>query len=172
MTTVPRPEVEPVRYTLGTSRIGSLLVAMSGCGVCAVLLADRPAAAVDELRRYYPAAVPDADGELDRVRAVVERLVDGDEAVDLPLDLHGSEFERRVWAAIAKIPAGSVVSYGELARRVGSPGSARAVARACAANRLAVAIPCHRVVRADGAVSGYRWGVERKRALLEREARA
>ncbi|HEU5041846.1 MAG TPA: hypothetical protein VFT84_13530, partial [Gemmatimonadales bacterium] len=98
MTTVSRPEVEPVRYTLGNSGLGSLLVAMSRRGVCAVLLADRPAAAMDELRRCYPAAVPDADGELDRLRAVVERLVDGDEAVDLPLDLHGSQFERRVWA--------------------------------------------------------------------------
>jgi AraC family transcriptional regulator of adaptative response/methylated-DNA-[protein]-cysteine methyltransferase len=90
--------------------------------------------------------------------------------LDLPLDVRGTAFQQRVWQALRKIPTGSTVSYADIAKRIGSPRSVRAVAQACAANTLAVAIPCHRVVRNDGALSGYRWGVERKRALLEREA--
>jgi AraC family transcriptional regulator, regulatory protein of adaptative response / methylated-DNA-[protein]-cysteine methyltransferase len=93
-------------------------------------------------------------------------------SVDLPLDIRGTAFQQRVWAALARIPAGKTLSYSELARRVGMPSAVRAVASACAANKLAVAIPCHRVLRNDGALSGYRWGVARKRALLDREARA
>jgi AraC family transcriptional regulator of adaptative response/methylated-DNA-[protein]-cysteine methyltransferase len=91
--------------------------------------------------------------------------------LDLPLDIRGTAFQQRVWEALRKIPAGQTVSYAQLAQRIGMPSASRAVARACAANTLAVAIPCHRVVRSDGALSGYRWGVERKRALLQREAK-
>jgi AraC family transcriptional regulator of adaptative response/methylated-DNA-[protein]-cysteine methyltransferase len=160
-----------IRFAAGECSLGSILVARSPKGVCAILLGDDPDALARELQDRFPRATllgGDADFEelVARVVGLVEAPALGH---DLPLDVHGTAFQERVWQALGRIPVGSTVGYAELAERIGAPGSARAVARACAANPLAVAIPCHRVVRRDGALSGYRWGVERKRALLERE---
>lgn len=161
----------PVRYTPGHSSLGPLLLAATPRGVCALLLGDDPGALVQEMHRTFPAATPgEGDPWLERLRENAERVVEGDGG-ELPLDPHGSGFQRLVWGEMAGIPRGAVVTYGELARRVGRPRGARAVARACAANRIAVAVPCHRVIRADGAVAGYRWGAARKRMLLARERR-
>jgi AraC family transcriptional regulator of adaptative response/methylated-DNA-[protein]-cysteine methyltransferase len=162
-----------IRFAVGECSLGSVLVASSEKGVCAILLGDDPEALARELQDTYPRATlvgGDANFELlvARVVAFVEAPAQG---LDLPLDVRGTAFQQRVWQALREIPAGSTISYGELARRIGAPRSARAVARACAANALALAIPCHRVVRTDGGLSGYRWGVARKRELLKRESR-
>ncbi|HKT59156.1 MAG TPA: methylated-DNA--[protein]-cysteine S-methyltransferase [Gemmatimonadales bacterium] len=168
----PSRELEDtIRFAAGRCSLGALVVARSGRGLCAILLGDESEALIGDLRRQYPHAVDagrDADlaDALDRVATLVENPA---AELGLPLDLRGSDFMREVWQALRDIPAGATASYGEVARRIGAPASARAVARACATNPLAVAIPCHRVVRADGGLSGYRWGVERKRALLARE---
>ena len=145
-----------------------VLVAQNERGVCAILLGDDPRRLERELAACFPdALLRQADsGLLEKVVSFIERPGG---ALDLALDMQGSEFERRVWRALQDIPAGSTVAYGELAARVGAPGAAKEVGEACAANRLAVAIPCHRVVRKDGGLAGYRWGVRRKRALLELE---
>lgn len=166
------PVPGPIRFALGRCALGGLLVARSGRGLCAILLGDDRDALIADLRRRYPAAQdghqdPGATETLARVATVVEHP--GAE-LGLPLDLRGTDFMQEVWQVLRDIPVGATLSYGEVARRIGAPASARAVARACAANMLAVAVPCHRVVRADGDLSGYRWGVERKRALLAREA--
>jgi AraC family transcriptional regulator of adaptative response/methylated-DNA-[protein]-cysteine methyltransferase len=162
-----------IRFALGECSLGCIAVAASERGVCAILLGDDPEALVRDLQDRFPKA--DLIGGDAQFEALVARVVGMIEApsmrADLPLDIRGTVFQQRVWQALRKIPAGSTVSYTELAELVGSPKAARAVAQACAANPLAVAIPCHRVVRNDGALSGYRWGVERKRALLEREAK-
>ena len=159
---------------MGQCSLGAILVAQSARGVCAILLGDDPDALIAELRQRFPAAQllgGDADFE-----ALVARVVGFVEAprlgLDLPLDLRGTAFQQRVWQALRKIPPGQTLSYAELAARIGAPKAVRAVAGACAANPLAVAIPCHRVVRRDGDLAGYRWGIARKRALLEREATA
>lgn len=161
----------PIRFAVGECSLGSILVARSERGVCAILLGDDPDALARELQDRFPRAEligGDADFE-----ALVARIVGFVESpalgLDLPLDVRGTAFQQRVWQALGAIPAGATASYAEIARRIGAPRSVRAVAQACGANALAVAIPCHRVVRNDGALSGYRWGVERKRALLERE---
>jgi AraC family transcriptional regulator, regulatory protein of adaptative response / methylated-DNA-[protein]-cysteine methyltransferase len=162
-----------VRFAVGKCSLGSVLVARSEKGICAILLGGRAQALTRDLRRRFPPARL-AGGDagtrtlLDQVARVVEnpRL-----DLDVPLDVRGTAFQRRVWTMIRTIPAGSTMSYAELARRIGAPRSMRAVAQACAANALAVVVPCHRVVRSDGTASGYRWGAGRKRALLEREAR-
>ncbi len=153
--------------------LGHVLVAMSQKGVCAILLGEDPARLMREVADQFPRATLTRDDAAFRAAvARVVALVDGQAtSVALPLDVRGTAFERRVWRALVRIPAGETASYGEVARRIGAPGSARAVARACAANVLAVAIPCHRVVRQDGAVAGYRWGVARKQTLLAREQR-
>ena len=161
-----------IRFAIGECSLGSILVAMSTRGVCAILLGDDPDALARDLQARFPRAnLIGGDAEFE---AVVARVVGFVEApgfgLDLPLDVRGTAFQQRVWQALRDVPAGSTVSYTEIARRLGAPTSVRAVAHACAANALAVAIPCHRVVRMDGGLSGYRWGVERKRALLEREA--
>lgn len=166
-------EKEEIRYTTRVCSLGIILVAHTGRGVCAILLGDSPGVLAADLRARFPKAsllpaASDFEGELARVIAMVEAPAGG---TDLPLDIRGTAFQRRVWQALREIPAGSTASYSEVAARIGSPGSARAVAQACAANSLAVAIPCHRVVREDGGLSGYRWGLERKRTLLERESR-
>jgi AraC family transcriptional regulator of adaptative response/methylated-DNA-[protein]-cysteine methyltransferase len=142
--------------------------------VCAILLGDDPEALVRDLQDRFPrATLIGADPEFERLVAQVVGLVESPGlSLDLPLDVRGTAFQQRVWQALREIPAGATVTYGEIAARIGAPRSVRAVAGACAANPLAVAIPCHRVVRTDGTLSGYRWGVERKRALLQREARA
>jgi AraC family transcriptional regulator of adaptative response/methylated-DNA-[protein]-cysteine methyltransferase len=161
-----------IRFAVGECSLGSILVAATSRGVCAVLLGDDPQALVHELeRRFAKARLRGADAGFEALVAKVVGLVeDPRTGVELPLDLRGTAFQQRVWRALRRIPAGSTTSYAELARRLGDPNAARAVARACAANPIAVVIPCHRVVRTDGDPSGYRWGVERKRALLAKEA--
>jgi AraC family transcriptional regulator of adaptative response/methylated-DNA-[protein]-cysteine methyltransferase len=163
-----------IRFAVGACSLGSVLVAQSRKGVCAILLGDDPDGLVRELQDRFPRAeLIGGDAEFEQLVAQVVGFVEAPAiGLDLPLDLRGTAFQERVWRALRDIPAGERVSYTELARRLGLPKSVRAVAGACAANGIAVAIPCHRVVRNDGALSGYRWGVERKRALLEREAQA
>lgn len=161
-----------IRFAIGECSLGSILVAASERGVCAILLGDDPDALARELQDKFPRAdLIGGDQEFERIVARVVGFVEAPGlGLELPLDVRGTAFQQRVWQALRKIPAGSTVSYAEIAKQIGAPSSVRAVAQACAANVLAVAIPCHRVVRNDGALSGYRWGVERKRALLEREA--
>jgi AraC family transcriptional regulator of adaptative response/methylated-DNA-[protein]-cysteine methyltransferase len=161
-----------IRFAVGACSLGSILVAESAKGICAILLGDDPEALVRELQDRFPRAVligADAGFE-DRVAKVVGLVEAPRLGLDLPLDVRGTAFQQRVWQALQAIPAGATASYAEIAARLGAPKAVRAVARACASNGLAVAIPCHRVVRNDGALGGYRWGVARKRALLDREA--
>lgn len=140
--------------------------------MAAILLGDDPGALVEDLQDRFPRArLVGADREYEALVARVVGLVEAPRlGLHLPLDVRGTAFQQRVWQALREIPAGRTVSYAEIARRIGAPGAMRAVAGACAANKLAVAIPCHRVVRNDGALSGYAWGVERKRCLIDREA--
>lgn len=161
---------EIIEYMTGACSLGGVLVARSARGICAVFLGDDAGALVDDLRRRFAGArlVGVAlDADFEQVRGAIEAPGEGGE---LALDARGTDFQMRVWAALRAIPAGETVTYTELARAIGQPTAARAVAGACAANPISVLIPCHRVVRADGGLSGYHWGVERKRALLEREA--
>ncbi len=162
-----------IRFAVGECSLGSILVARSDRGVCAILLGDDPDRLARELQDRFPrATLVGGDVEYEATVAAVVGLVESPGlGLDLPLDVRGTAFQQRVWQALREIPAGSTATYTEVARRIGAPRAVRAVARACATNPLAVAIPCHRVVRNDGGLSGYRWGVERKRALLEREAR-
>ena len=162
-----------IRFAVGECSLGSILVARSERGVCAILLGDDPERLTRDLQDRFPRArLIGGDAPFERHVAQVVGFVEAPKiGLDLPLDVRGSAFQQRVWQALRGIPAGRTASYGEIAQRIGAPASVRAVAQACAANALAVAIPCHRVVRHDGAPSGYRWGVERKRILLEREAR-
>jgi AraC family transcriptional regulator, regulatory protein of adaptative response / methylated-DNA-[protein]-cysteine methyltransferase len=161
-----------IRFAVGNCSLGVVLVAQSDKGICAILLGDDPAALQRDLRERFPrATLRGGDTDFERCVAAVVCCVDAPvNDLKLPLDVRGTAFQQKVWQALRKIPAGSTASYTEIARRIGAPQSARAVAQACAANALAVAVPCHRVVRSDGALSGYRWGIARKRALLEREA--
>jgi AraC family transcriptional regulator of adaptative response/methylated-DNA-[protein]-cysteine methyltransferase len=161
-----------IRFAVGQCSLGAILVAASKVGVCAISLGDDPDALVRDLQGRFPRAnLIGGDAEFEQLVARVVGLVEAPHlGLDLPLDLRGTAFQLRVWQALREVPAGRTVSYAELARRIGAPGSARAVGRACAANPLAVAIPCHRAVRTDGSLSGYRWGIERKHALLDREA--
>jgi len=163
-----------IRFAIGECSLGSILVARSERGVCAIMLGDDPDGLARELQDRFPRAeLIGGDAGFEQVVAKVVGLVEAPGlGLDLPLDVRGTVFQQRVWRALREVPAGRTVSYTELARRIGSPKSVRAVARACAMNNLAVAIPCHRVVRQDGALSGYHWGVERKRELLRREALA
>ena len=163
-----------IRFAIGECSLGSILVAQSERGVCAILLGDDPDALARDLQDRFPKArLIGGDRDYEQLVARVVGFVDAPAiGLDLPLDVRGTAFQQRVWRALRDIPTGSTVSYSEIARRIGSPKSVRAVAGACAANMLAVAIPCHRVVRNDGGLSGYRWGVQRKRALLDREAKA
>lgn len=165
---------QEIRYASGPCALGQVLIARSGRGLCAILLGDAPAALAGELAARFPAAKLLTDtGELAQQLAAVVRFVDAPQSgLDLPLDIRGTAFQQRVWQALCTIPPGQTVSYSELAARLGMPKAVRAVAGACAANALAVAIPCHRAVRSDGTLAGYRWGVERKQALLAREAEA
>jgi AraC family transcriptional regulator of adaptative response/methylated-DNA-[protein]-cysteine methyltransferase len=160
-----------IRFAVGECSLGSVLVARSGKGLCAILLGDDPAALVRDLQDRFPrAALVGGDAAFERVvGAVIGFLEQPAIGLDLPLDVRGTAFQRRVWQALRAIPAGTTATYAEIAARIGTPGAARAVAQACSANPLAVAIPCHRVVRTDGSLSGYRWGVDRKRSLLGKE---
>jgi AraC family transcriptional regulator of adaptative response/methylated-DNA-[protein]-cysteine methyltransferase len=162
-----------IRFAIGECSLGAILVVASERGVCAILMGDDPDALARNLQDRFPKAeLIGGDAEFEQLVAKVVGFVEMPKiGLDLPLDVRGTAFQQRVWQALREIPAGSTTSYSEIAQRIGSPGSMRAVAGACAANALAVAIPCHRVVRNDGGLSGYRWGVERKRALLEREAK-
>jgi AraC family transcriptional regulator of adaptative response/methylated-DNA-[protein]-cysteine methyltransferase len=161
-----------IRFAIGACSLGAILVASTEQGICAILIDDDPDVLVRDLQDRFPkaeliGAEPEYEQVVSRVVGMVERPELG---LDLPLDVRGTAFQQRVWQVLRGIPAGRTVSYAELAQLVGSPQGARAVAGACAANALAVAIPCHRVVRNDGSISGYRWGVDRKAALLDREA--
>ena len=158
-----------IHYTAVPTSLGLLLVAVTERGICSVSLGDEETALVDALRAEYPAA----SRARDRCATIASstrssRMSKGARAIDLPLDLQATAFQWQVWRALQRIPEGATRSYQEIARS-GRPSAARAVARACASNRVAVLIPCHRVVRGDGALGGYRWGVARKAALLTRE---
>jgi AraC family transcriptional regulator of adaptative response/methylated-DNA-[protein]-cysteine methyltransferase len=160
-----------IRFAVGECSLGSILVAATEKGVCAIELGDDPDALVRSFQdRFRSAELVGDDREFaQRVAEVVGFVEAPGHSLDLPLDIRGTAFQQRVWDAIAAIPAGSTASYTELATRIGAPKAVRAVAQACASNAIAIAIPCHRVVRSDGSISGYRWGVARKRALLARE---
>lgn len=164
----------PVRFAIGECWLGAILVAASDRGVCAILLGDDPEALIRDLQDQFPKAeLIGGDAEFEGLVArVVGFLEAPSRGLDLPLDIRGTAFQRRVWEALREIPPGSTASYAEIAGRIGQPKSVRAVARACGANAIAVAIPCHRVVRTDGSLSGYRWGVDRKAGLLRREREA
>jgi len=163
---------ETIRFAVAQCSLGALLVAATSRGICCILLGDDPDALVRDLQDRFPKAeLLGAEPGFERSVAQVVGLVEAPRlGLDLPLDVRGTAFQQRVWQALRQIPAGQTIGYAELAAQLGMPQGARAVAGACAANPVAVAIPCHRVVRNDGAISGYRWGVERKRTLLTREA--
>lgn len=163
-----------LRFAVGECWLGSILVAATGKGVAAISLGDDPDRLLRDLQDRFPnAQLIGGDKDFESLVAKVVGFVEAPGlGLDLPLDVRGTAFQRRVWQALRDIPAGMTASYADIAARIGQPKSVRAVAQACAANALAVAIPCHRVVRSDGALSGYRWGVERKRALLQREQAA
>ncbi|MGE8319800.1 MAG: bifunctional DNA-binding transcriptional regulator/O6-methylguanine-DNA methyltransferase Ada [Comamonas sp.] len=160
-----------IRFAVGQSLLGAILVAQSARGICAIFLGDDPEALVRDLQDQFPQAeLVGADAGFEQLVAQVVGFVEQPSlGLALPLDVRGTAFQERVWQALREIPAGRTASYAEIAERIGQPRAVRAVAQACGANRLAVAIPCHRVVRRDGDISGYRWGVERKQQLLERE---
>jgi AraC family transcriptional regulator of adaptative response/methylated-DNA-[protein]-cysteine methyltransferase len=163
-----------IRFALGECSLGSILVAQSERGVCAISLGDEADALVRDLQDRFPRAeLIGGDQRFEQLIAQVIGFVEAPRTgLNLPLDIRGTAFQQRVWQALRDIPPGSTASYSQIAERIGAPNAVRAVAAACGANALAVAIPCHRVVRNDGALSGYRWGVARKRALLDKEAEA
>lgn len=163
---------EVLRHASAVTDLGLVTAAASDTGLCAVILADTAAEAMADLARRFPRArvVEDAVGLATVLSEIIALLARPGRVGALALDARGTELQQQVWAALRAIPAGRTASYAEVARAIGRPRAARAVAQACAANPLAVITPCHRVVRADGSLSGYRWGVERKRALLAREA--
>ena len=160
-----------IEFAIGESSLGAILVARSQRGVCAISLGDDADLLLRELQDRFPRAeLVGGDTGFERLVAQVVGMIEQPNlGIDLPLDVRGTAFQQRVWQALGQIPPGETASYAQVAQRIGSPTSVRAVAQACASNTLAVAIPCHRVVRSDGALSGYRWGVERKRELLLRE---
>jgi AraC family transcriptional regulator of adaptative response/methylated-DNA-[protein]-cysteine methyltransferase len=163
-----------IRFAIESCRLGFVLVGASDKGVCAILLGDDQEALAATLKARFPnATLINGDRDFKRqVAQVVKAVATPRAGIDLPLDVQGTAFQQRVWEALRQIPPGTTASYSEIARRIGRPRAVRAVASACAANWIAVAIPCHRVVRHDGNLSGYRWGVERKRALLDKEREA
>jgi methylated-DNA-[protein]-cysteine S-methyltransferase/AraC family transcriptional regulator of adaptative response/methylated-DNA-[protein]-cysteine methyltransferase len=162
-----------IAFATGGTPLGLVLVARSARGICAILIGSEVADLTADLALRFPKTTlvrndRQLAGDFGKILRFIETPARG---LDLELDIHGTPFQRRVWDALCAIPSGRTVTYAALARRIGEPGSARAVANACAANAIALAIPCHRVVRSDGTLSGYRWGEERKRALIAREAR-
>ena len=161
---------ETLCYAIGNSMLGAVLVASSAKGVASILIGDDPAALIEELKDKFPGATLRATVDDRLVDRVADLIENPSVSADFPLDIRGTPFQKKVWAALRAIPAGVTATYSALAGRIGEPNAVRAVASACAANKLAVAIPCHRVPRTDGSLSGYRWGVQRKRALIEREA--
>jgi AraC family transcriptional regulator of adaptative response/methylated-DNA-[protein]-cysteine methyltransferase len=163
---------ETIRFAVGECSLGSILVASTDKGICAIALGEDPDSLLHDLQDRFPRArLIGSDTAFEQLVAKVVGFVEAPGlGLDLPLDVRGTAFQQRVWQALREIPAGRTVSYAQVAHRIGEPGAVRAVAQACGANGLAVAIPCHRVIRNDGGLSGYRWGVERKRALLDRES--
>ena len=163
---------EAIDFAVAACSLGAILVASSAKGVCSVLMGDDPDALTRDLQDRFPQARLRGDDPTfaKRVAMVVGFIEAPRIGLDLPLDIRGTAFQQRVWQALRDIPPGQTASYADIAQRIGSPKAVRAVAQACAANHIAVAIPCHRVVRTDGSISGYRWGVERKQALLLMEA--
>jgi AraC family transcriptional regulator, regulatory protein of adaptative response / methylated-DNA-[protein]-cysteine methyltransferase len=173
---VPSPCSIPdgvVTFAFGTTSLGQTLVAATAKGICAVLLGSDRTRLVADLKEHFPEAEPAPDDHLTQVVAHITDLIENPaRPLHLELDLQGSDFEIKVWQALRAIPAGETLSYSDLAERIGLKGipkAAKDVADACAANRIAVAVPCHRIRRKDGTISGNRWGVHRKRALLKRE---
>ena len=160
-----------LHYTIGHCSLGFILIARGEQGICAVLLGDDPESVTGELEKRFPqTALLRLDQELAQYLAQVVRLTESPgQPLDLLLDLRGTTFQRRVWQALQEIPAGTTTTYSEVASRIGAPRAVRAVARACATNPLALVVPCHRVIGKNGTLTGYRWGLERKRVLLERE---
>ena len=163
-------EREVLRYAVGKSTLGCVLVASSDKGIAAILIGDSPSVLAEELRSGFPSALLRSRRDDGLVNRVVTLIEEPSVTFDLPLDVRGTPFQQKVWTALRKIPVGVTTTYSDLAARIGDPKAVRAVASACASNKLAVAIPCHRVLRSDGSLSGYRWGVQRKRSLIEREA--
>ncbi|WP_241059720.1 bifunctional transcriptional activator/DNA repair enzyme AdaA [Achromobacter xylosoxidans] len=163
-----------IRFAVGQCALGALLVAASDTGICEIALHEDPEQLVRNLQdRFKAARLIGADREFEQWMAAVVGFVENPSVgLHLPLDVRGTAFQRRVWEALREIPVGATATYTDIAERIGSPRSVRAVARACATNNIALAIPCHRVVRTDGSLAGYRWGIERKRELIEREAKA
>ncbi|WP_323017182.1 bifunctional DNA-binding transcriptional regulator/O6-methylguanine-DNA methyltransferase Ada [Castellaniella sp.] len=163
-----------IRFAVGQSALGAILVAQSQRGICAILLGDEPDRLVRDLQDQFPKAeLIGGDRAFEHLVAQIVGFIEAPGiGLNLPLDVRGTAFQQRVWQALRDIPPGQTASYAEIAARIGAPKAARAVAQACAANTLAVAIPCHRVVRRNGDIAGYRWGVARKRELLQREASA
>ncbi|RWF40872.1 MAG: methylated-DNA--[protein]-cysteine S-methyltransferase [Mesorhizobium sp.] len=165
--------LETITYAIGQSALGRILVARSPIGICAILIGSDANTLEQDLANRFPGRVllEDEAGLRDDLAAIARFIEMPGAGLDLPLDMrHGTPFQQCVWDALRTIPCGATITYTALARRLGMPDGARAVATACAANAIALGIPCHRVLRADGSLSGYRWGIERKRALLEREA--
>ncbi len=165
-------ESSPMRYVVRQCWLGSILVAGTDKGIAAILLGDGPDTLAQSLRRRFPeTSLIGPDQRLDDLADAVVRFVEAPTGrLEAPLDLRGTDFERRVWLALREIPAGSTTTYSEIAARIGAPHASYDVGQACASNPLAVVVPCHRVVRKDGTLAGYRWGTRRKRALLAREA--
>ena len=179
---VPSSSVSPIDAPTNSARsvaiaatsLGALLVAASDKGVCAILLGDDPETLLHDLQdRFAKARLVGGDAKFEKLVAKVVGLVERPRKdLDLPLDIRGTAFQQRVWKALTTIPVGETRSYAQIARKIGKPAAVRAVAQACAANNLAIAIPCHRVVKTDGGLSGYRWGVARKKEILAREEAA
>jgi AraC family transcriptional regulator of adaptative response/methylated-DNA-[protein]-cysteine methyltransferase len=163
-----------IRYACADSPLGRMLIAATDRGVCAIQFARSDGELIEGLRREFPFAVrkPDDGGLQTWVAALLLKMTGRELNAALPLDIRATAFQRRVWTYLQSIPFGATQSYGQVARAIGQPSASRAVARACATNPVAVAIPCHRVVREDGNISGYRWGVGRKKALLKMEGRS
>lgn len=163
---------DDIRFAFATFSLGIVLVAASDKGVAAILMGDDRPALANELTRAYPNARLFADeaGLEGMTAKIVAFLEAPHKALDLPLDIRGGALEQAVWQALRAVPSGETITYGQIAKALPVPATAQEVGAACAANRLAVAIPCHRVVKADGSISGYRWGVHRKRKLINREA--
>ena len=165
----PRNKPVHIRFEISECSLGTVLIAGTARGVCAILLGDGPDLLERDLRDRFPQAMV-IPGETGFMPQMVRFVNSHNAELEVDLDIHGTAFQQRVWQALREIPAGSTASYADIADRIGSPKSVRAVAQACGANPLAVAIPCHRVIRSDGSLSGYRWGIGRKELLLQREA--
>ncbi len=163
---------ENIQFAIDDSWLGYVLAAQSPKGLCAVLLGNEPNELKSELRSRFPEAelIEGSDAAAALLAQVIGCIEDPSKSLDMPFDERGTSFQKRVWKALKEIPCGSTVSYTEIAQKIGSPQAVRAVGTACGANALAIVVPCHRVVRNDGSINGYRWGIERKKRLLERES--